>query len=228
MRLTPLPCAGAQGVRSGALLAALALLTAPAATAQTPPPGFARLADIAPQVAQEMRYAGANNFTGKPVPGYRAPQCWLRADAARALATADRTARAQGITLVVYDCYRPTRAVRAFADWSQSADEATKPAYFPNVDKRSLFAQGYIALQSTHSTGLAVDLGAKGLDFGTPFDFFDKSSWTGSRVSPQARRNRDKLVALMRRAGFVNYPREWWHFSLKGAAGAPGYDAEIQ
>jgi zinc D-Ala-D-Ala dipeptidase len=217
-------CAGAHG---GALALALALGVAPAAIAQTPP-GFARLAQIAPQIAQDMRYAGANNFTGKPVPGYKAAQCWLRADAARALARAQRFATAQGFSLIVYDCYRPTRAVRAFADWSHDPDETTKPAYYPNVEKRALFAEGYIALQSTHSTGLAVDIGASGKDFGAPFDFFDKTSWTASAVSPEARRNRDRLVAVMRRAGFTNYPREWWHFTFKGAERAKVYDAEIE
>ena len=58
-------------------VAALAALATPALAGE-PPPGFARLSDIAPGVAQEMRYAGSNNFTGAPVPGYRAAQCWLR------------------------------------------------------------------------------------------------------------------------------------------------------
>jgi len=151
-------------------VAALAALAAPALAGE-PPPGFARLSDIAPGVAQEMRYAGSNNFTGAPVPGYRAAQCWLRLDAARALAAAQAEARAKGFDLVVYDCYRPRRAVAAFVDWSKNDDEKTKPAYYPNVEKRELFAQGYIAEKSGHSTGLAVDLGVKGWDFGTPFDF---------------------------------------------------------
>jgi len=78
-----------------------------------------------------MRYAGSNNFTGAPVPGYRAAQCWLRLDAARALAAAQAEARAKGFDLVVYDCYRPRRAVAAFVDWSKNDDEKTKPAYYP-------------------------------------------------------------------------------------------------
>ncbi|MFA6206819.1 MAG: peptidase M15, partial [Methylocystis sp.] len=50
-------------------------LSAPHAHAGEPPPGFTRLADVAPTIVQEMRYAGADNFTGAPVPGYDAPQC---------------------------------------------------------------------------------------------------------------------------------------------------------
>ncbi len=198
------------------------------ARAAEPPPGFARLGDIAPDVAQEMRYAGPDNFTGGPVPGYGAPQCWLRADAAHALAAAQVDAKARGLTLVVYDCYRPRRAVSAFVDWSRSADQRTKPEYYPRVDKRALFAQGYIAETSTHSTGLAVDIGVRGWDFGTPFDFFDRRSWTKADAPKTARAHRNALVTLMRRHGFENYPREWWHFTYKGASGAPSYDVEIE
>lgn len=193
-----------------------------------PPPGFSRLANIAPGVTQEMRYAGPNNFTGAAVPGYRAPQCWLRTEAAKALASAQAEARAKNFSLVVYDCYRPKRAVAAFVDWSKSADEKTKAEYFPHIEKRRLFAQGYIAAQSTHSTGLAVDLGVFGWDFGTPFDYFDKRSWTQSASPTEAHSHRETLVALMRKHGFENYPREWWHFTYKSAGPAPSYDVEIE
>jgi len=197
------------------------------AWADEPPPEFARLADIGPQIRQEMRYAGSDNFTGRPVPGYRKPDCWLRKDAAQALADAQADAQRQGFSLVVYDCYRPQRAVDAFVRWSRNPDQSTKADHYPRVDKRSLFARGYIARRSSHTTGLAVDIGVEGWDFGTPFDYFDRRSWTKTRVPAQARAHRDALVALMRRHGFVNYPREWWHFTYGDAEKAPTYDAEI-
>ena len=50
------------------------------------------------------------------------------------------------------------------------------------VEKRALFAEGYIAEQSMQSTGLAVDLGVRGWDFGAPFDFFDKRSWSKAKT----------------------------------------------
>lgn len=203
-------------------------LAASPACADGPPPGFARLADVAPDIVQDMRYASASNFTGAPVPGYGAPQCWLRTEAAKALAAAQKDARARGVSLVVYDCYRPLRAVSAFVDWSRSADQRTKAQHYPGLDKSALFPEGYIAEHSTHSTGLAVDIGVKGWNFGTPFDFFDPRSWTKSKTSKTARAHRDALVALMRRHGFENYPREWWHFTYKGADGAPSYDVEIK
>lgn len=211
------------------LVAALTIVTGVALAASLPP-GFARLADVAPTIAQDMRYARGENFTGRVVPGYRAPQCWLRAEAAKALAEAQTEARAQGFDLVVYDCYRPRRAVAAFLAWSRRPEDgATKGRYYPGENKSELFARGYIAEKSSHSTGLAVDLAIRGLDFGTPFDFFDGRSWTANaRVSATARENRQLLEALMRRHGFVNYPREWWHFALENAANAQSFDFEIE
>ncbi len=210
-----------------ALFAGLLLLGAAAARAE-PPPGLSRLADVAPDIAQDMRYAGQNNFTGHPVPGYDAPQCWLRTEAAKALAAVQAEAKAKGFSLVVYDCYRPRRAVSAFVDWSRNPDQSTKPDYYPRLDKSELFPQGYIAAQSTHSTGLAVDLGVSGWNFGTPFDFFDPRSWTQSKTTGDARAHRDTLVKLMQRHGFDNYPREWWHFTFKGADKAQSYDAPVE
>lgn len=209
-------------------LPALIFIVAALPVCAEPPPGFARLAEVAPDITQDMRYAGPNNFTGRPVPGYHAAQCWLRAAAARALADAQVDARKHGFSLVVYDCYRPRRAVAAFVDWSRNADQSTKSEYYPRIDKNALFAQGYIAENSTHSTGLAVDLGVIGWSFGTPFDFFDARSWTKSRAPTEATRHREALVALMRRHGFTNYPREWWHFAYKDATDAPSYDAEVE
>jgi D-alanyl-D-alanine dipeptidase len=206
------------------------LLTFAAVTAYAgePPPGFSRLSDIAPDIAQEMRYATRNNFTGKVVAGYRSPQCWLRTEVAQALAKAQRTARARGFSLVVYDCYRPQRAVQAFVEWSHSRDQSTRKNYYPGIAKNSLFAQGYIAEHSAHSTGLAIDIGVVGWRFGTPFDFFDRRSWTDSPVAPNARAHRDALVALLEAEGFKNYPREWWHFSFGDPQHAPAYDVEIE
>ena len=211
------------------MLAAASACVACTAAAAALPPGFVRLADLAPQIVQDMRYAGSDNFTGRPVPGYGAAQCWLREDAAKALIAAQAEAKAEGFELILYDCYRPRRAVAAFIDWAKSPDESMKAQYYPHETKRDLFARGYIAEKSSHSTGLAVDLGVLGWDFGTPFDFFDERSWTASKnVSAMAQEHRRRLETLMRRHGFHNLPTEWWHFAFTGASEAPSFDVEIE
>lgn len=220
-----------------AVLALAALQSCPARVwAAELPRGFVRLKAVAPDIVQEIRYAGSDNFTGRPVPGYGAPECWLRRDAAEALGRVQEDAAAEGLNLVVYDCYRPERATAAFVRWAADpSDQGAKARFYPDVDKRTLFAAGYIARRSSHSGGTTVDAGfvragsSQPLDFGTPFDRFDPRSSTASPViGGDARANRARLVALMVRHGFDNYPKEWWHFSLRGTAAAPAQDVEIR
>ena len=195
-----------------------------------PPPDFVRLADVAPGIRQDMRYAGSGNFMGRPVQGYCAGACWLRREVAEALAAVQKEAEAAGLGLVVYDCYRPQRATQAFIAWAADpSDQAMKAAYYPNLDKASLFDLGYIARESAHSTGIAVDLALIGLDFGTPFDLFDAASGTHAPgIGAVAKQNRAALIALMRRHGFVNFDKEWWHFTLDGLPDVRPLDFEVR
>ncbi|MEJ0096580.1 MAG: M15 family metallopeptidase [Methylocella sp.] len=201
-----------------------------AACGQTPPQNFVRLKDVAPRIKQDMRYAGSENFMGRPVPGYCAGQCWLRREVAEAVAAAQKDAESQGLGLVVYDCYRPQQATRAFMAWAEDpADQAMKAAYYPHLDKQALFELGYIAKASAHSTGVAVDLALIGLDFGTPFDLFDAASGTNNpAIAETAKQNRAKLDGLMRRHGFVNFDKEWWHFTLEGLEDVAPHDFEVR
>lgn len=196
------------------------------------PPGFVRIRDAAPLVIEDMRYATANNFTGRVVSGYGAGRCWLLKSAAGALAQASKAAGREGYRLVVHDCYRPARATAAFVAWALDiSDTNTKSAYYPGVSKDALFAQGYIGRYSAHSTGSAVDISMQRedgvqLDFGTPFDFFDPRSATAASVSVSARANRLKLKSFLEAAGFKNYAREWWHFGFP-TNGAKALDVPI-
>jgi D-alanyl-D-alanine dipeptidase len=212
------------------LLALCTTCLASGAATAGPPPGFVRLADVAPAIVQDMRYAGSDNFTGRPVPGYGAAQCWLRREVAAALAAAAEEAAREGLKLIVYDCYRPPRATAAFVHWAgDAADQQTKQAYYPDIDKAHLFELGYIAKISTHSRGIAVDLGFQGRDFGTPFDRFDAASATHHpSILGEAKANRLRLEGLMRRHGFVNLRNEWWHFTFSALKEAPVVEAEIK
>lgn len=196
------------------------------------PEGLVYLADVAPHIRQDMRYAGTRNFTRAAVPGYQAAECILAEPAARALSAAADELAAQGYGLKVLDCYRPAKAVRHFLAWVQQGS-GFDPDYYPRVDRRRLIAEGYIARKSGHSTGYAVDLtltdatGAD-LDMGTRFDFFDPLAHTASRgIEKAAMQRRRRLLAVMKRAGFVNYRHEWWHFGLEqqpGKARAEDFD----
>jgi D-alanyl-D-alanine dipeptidase len=192
-------------------IALILALAAPAAARDALPAGFVYLRDVDPSIAQDMRYASRDNFTGRPLPGYDAAECVLRRDVALALKRVQPDLTRENLSLKVYDCYRPARAVAAMARWANDGarDNPTK-RFYPTLEKRTLFAYGYIAAQSAHSTGTAIDLTLvrlpapppapydpaahygpctapasarapdSSIDMGTGFDCFDPKSYTAS------------------------------------------------
>ena len=116
-----------------------------------------RLADVDPTIRQDMRYAGAANFLGRPAKGYDAPACILTKQAADALSKVQKTLASQNLTLIVFDCYRPARAVKDFVGWVRQG-KSKDPLWHPNVRRSDLIKQGYIASRSGHSRGSTVDL----------------------------------------------------------------------
>ena len=141
------------------LSTALALALAAPAGAQNAPSRFVSLHDEAPSVAIEMRYLTAHNFIGRPIKGYRDPLCIVTRETADALFAVQEAVRAKGYTLKVYDCYRPQRAVDDFVAWGKRlSDQRMKAEFYPRVDKRDVFEDGYIATKSGHSRGSTVDL----------------------------------------------------------------------
>lgn len=189
------------------------LLLAKAAVA----PDFVDAGKAIPAAVVDMRYAGANNFTGAPVAGYRRAKCLLSRPAAEALARASADLEAMGLKFRLYDCYRPQRAVDHFMRWAENDDQSTKAAYYPAIEKSRLFAEGYLAERSGHSRGSTVDLTIDGLDMGRPYDFFDPLSNTADpRPTDAQRANRLLLRLIMEKHGFKPYDLEWWHFTLAG------------
>ena len=178
-------------------------------------PDFVDAGKAVPAAIVDMRYAGSDNFVGEAIDGYRKPKCLLARPAAEALARASAELEGMGLRFRLYDCYRPQRAVDHFARWAANDDQSTKAAYYPNIEKSRLFAEGYIAERSGHSRGSTVDLTIEGLDMGSPYDFFDPVSNTADpRPGAAQRANRLLLTLLMERHGFRPYALEWWHFTL--------------
>jgi zinc D-Ala-D-Ala dipeptidase len=187
------------------------------------PSSFVDATTIVPSLVVEMRYAGNHNFVGEPITGYERPVCLLTRAAAQALAMVESDLESRGLGLKVFDCYRPQRAVAHFARWARNiGDIRRKAEFYPEVNKRDLFALGYIAYRSGHSRGSTVDLTLVRraddveLDMGTGFDTFSpKSSPANISVGAEARHNRAILAAAMARRDFKPYAKEWWHFTLR-------------
>jgi len=197
---------------------AIVLLLAGCMTTQNAP--LVRLSDVDETIEQDPRYAGSDNFMGRSIRGYETAEVMLTSQAAEALSRAQSSAQAQGYSLLVFDGYRPQRAVDHFVDWGADlTDTLNKATYYPNVPKAELFERGYIAERSGHSRGSTVDLtltrDGLPLDMGTPFDYFDELSHTENPdIAPEAMANRMLLRDIMTEAGFRNYVNEWWHYTL--------------
>lgn len=181
------------------------------------PHDFVSISEVDPSIKLDIRYFGENNFVGSRIDGYRAPKCILTKEAAEALSKVQADLSAMGKGLILFDCYRPERAVADFVRWAKDlSDMKKKGEFYPDVEKSVLFEEGYIASKSSHSRGSTVDLTIEGLDMGTPFDFFSPLSHTeNDAVGMEALANRLLLKSVMTRHGFVNYDKEWWHYTLK-------------
>ena len=188
--------------------------------------GMVDIRTLVPGIAQDIRYFGSDNFVGARVDGYEAPRCYLKREAADALAKVEAALRERHQRLRIFDCYRPARAVAHFMRWvNDSTDVKTKAAHYPDLEKSQLVGE-YISPMSGHSRGATIDLtllqcDASGasctpLDMGTDFDFFGTRANTDSPdVDASQRGNRLRLRDAMQAAGFRNYPMEWWHYTFQ-------------
>lgn len=190
---------------------------------QTLPDGFVYAKSVIPDLDVELRYFSKNNFVGDTIEGYKANRLILTKATAEQLKRVQDELQTQNLCLIVYDGYRPQRAVNHFIRWARVLNDTLKKAeFYPEVDKQNLFSAGYIASRSGHSRGSTVDLtiidGQTGepLDMGSPFDFFGKESWVSHEdITEAQKKNRQLLQTVMLKHNFRNYSKEWWHFTLR-------------
>jgi zinc D-Ala-D-Ala dipeptidase len=150
------------------VMAFVGLSPSASATADLPA-GFVYLADIDPSIVRDIRYAGSHNFIGRPIAGYEAPECVLTEKAARALARVQAQLAPKKLSLIVWDCYRPTRATAEFVRWTKDPrDTKMKAEFYPRIDKSQIFELGYLSTRSAHSRGSTVDLGIMPLGGAVP------------------------------------------------------------
>jgi zinc D-Ala-D-Ala dipeptidase len=190
------------------------------------PDGFVYVEDMVPGIKVELRYYSTHNFIGDRIDGYLAPRCILTKEAAEALKGVQEDLDRFGLGLKIFDAYRPQMAVDHFVRWAKDLkDIRMKKEFYPNVEKKNLFKEEYIALKSGHSRGSTVDLTVISLDakrqggeldMGTGFDYFGPQSWPENRAAGASQRaHRMLLQMVMEKHGFKPYPKEWWHFTLK-------------
>lgn len=207
-----------------------------AAPAHELPDGFCYVHEVIDDVILDIRYAGTHNFVGDVIDGYEAPYAIMTNEAAQALKEAADEFRAMGYRLMIFDAYRPQDAVRHFVRWSQDAGDMRNQAeFYPDYKKKSLLVdQGYIARNSSHCRGSAVDLTitdleGNPLDMGTGFDYFGKLAWHGAKgVTEEQAANRELLCSVMEKHGFKPFEHEWWHYRLRNEPFDEGFNFPVK
>jgi D-alanyl-D-alanine dipeptidase len=190
---------------------------------QTLPDGFVYAKTMIADLDVELRYFSTNNFVGDTIDDYKANRLILTKATVEKLKLVQDELQQQNLCLKVYDGYRPQGAVNHFIRWAKDLnDTINKQQFYPDVDKRNIFKAGYIASRSGHSRGSTLDLtltdGETGelLDMGSPYDFFGEQSWVDYKdITEQQKTNRQLLQTVMQKHNFRNYPKEWWHFTLR-------------
>lgn len=192
-------------------------------SSQTLPKGFSYVSEIDATIKKELRYGTSNNFIGKPIDGYLKDSLIISTPAAKALKEIQTKLMLSGLSLKIFDAYRPQQAVDYFVRWAKVMnDTLMKQLYYPDVQKSELFTLGFIASKSGHTRGSTVDLSIvdvktnKEVDMGSSYDFFgEKSHPFYKKITEAQMKNRMLLRTIMIKNGFIPYDNEWWHFTLK-------------
>lgn len=190
-------------------------------TVSTDKSGFDKIYNVIDDAVFDLRYYSSYNFTGAKIRGYKAPVAYMTKEALQALAKAADDLRAQGYRILVWDSYRPQKAVDHFVQWINDPKDLGNKSFYPTLEKSDLIAGEYIMPKSGHTRGSTVDLtiikqDGSFVDMGGTFDLFSPISHPDyKKLTKKQKRNRQILHDAMIKAGFKGLDSEWWHFTLE-------------
>ncbi len=182
---------------------------------------FVKVYTVVDDAIFDIRYYSANNFTGKRINGYNAPVAYMTKESAAALSKAAADLRKQGYRMLIWDTYRPQKAVDNFLEWINNPYDEGDKSFYPKLKKSDLIAGNYIAEKSGHSRGSTVDLtivykDGSFVDMGGTFDLFSEISHPDyKKLTKKQKSNRKILRDAMLKAGFSGIDSEWWHYTYK-------------
>ena len=182
---------------------------------------FAPVYTVIDDASYDIRYYSSNNFTGNKINGYKAPVAYMTKEALQALSVAADDLRNQGYRLLIWDTYRPQKAVDNFVEWINNPNDEGDKSFYPDLKKSDLLKGNYIAEKSGHTRGSTVDLtlikkDGSFVDMGGTFDLFSEISHPDyKKLTKEQKKNRKILHNAMIKAGFNGIDSEWWHFTLK-------------
>lgn len=161
---------------------------------------------VVPDIHLEVRYATTNNFMQRVL--YPQARVFARKEVVEALARVQQRLAPRGLSLLVFDGYRPWRITKKM--WDETP-----------VEKRKFVADP--SKGSKHNRGGAIDLtlfdlrNNRPLEMTSAYDEFSpRAAYNYAGGSKIAHVNRDLLRKVMEAEGFQVLPHEWWHFDYKG------------
>jgi len=190
-------------------------------TISTDKSDFQKVSDIIYDAAYDIRYYSDNNFTGHRINGYKAPVAYMTKEGVNALSIAADDLREQGYRILIWDTYRPQKAVDDFVEWINNPNNEGDKTFYPELKKSQLLEGQYIMAKSGHSRGSTIDLtlikkDGSFVDMGGTFDLFSEISHPDyKKLTKKQKKNRKILHDAMIKAGFKGIDSEWWHFTLK-------------
>ena len=182
---------------------------------------FAPIYTVIDDAAYDIRYYSSNNFTGNKINGYNAPVAYMTKESLKALSVAAADLRKKGYRLLIWDSYRPQKAVDNFVAWINDPKDEGDRTFYPDLKKSDLIKGNYIAEKSGHTRGSTVDLtiikkDGSFVDMGGTFDLFSEVSHPDyKKITRAQKKNRKILHDAMVKAGFNGIDSEWWHFTFK-------------
>lgn len=169
--------------------------------AEESPEDMVEVKSLVPDIRVELKYSGADNFTGTAL--YDFDTAYLRRGTAEKLAEAQEKLSEYGLSLCIWDAWRPVAA--QFALWRACPDARFVSNPFNGV--------------TNHCRGNTVDVALVGSDgelIELPSSFDDFSVLADrdySDVSGAAAENAGLLEQVMTESGFTGYFAEWWHYT---------------
>lgn len=171
-----------------------------------------------PNIKLDIKYASTANFAGVAV--YKQAKAFARQPVVNALKQIQKELNGIDLGLKIFDAYRPHAVTVKF--WQVTPQNKKEFVANPKTGSR-------------HNRGCAVDLTLINLQTGeelempTHYDSFAKeASPTYENISSKQKLNRNLLINIMQKNGFIVIKNEWWHYDFVGWENYPLMDIPFE
>lgn len=177
--------------------------------------GLVDLKEIDPSIVVHLIYAREENILGRAI--YPCNRCYLLEETAKKLSSAQKELEPYGISIMVWDAYRPLSLERLLGE-HLDLDRYDRQIKHPGVHCRG----ACVDVTLVNDRGVALSMPTK-------FDHFgDKARRDYFQIDEEVIFHRTLLELVMRRQGFIADPEQWWHFHLDSYEAFPELDLSFE